>query len=155
MKMFTLCFLIVLSNLMISCMNTTPDPVDQEKQLLATVHEFNQAFKEGNIEKLEAMITDDYHHTNGNSKPISKEDWIGYLTKRSVQIANGDVKVNAYQMEETDIKFHDNTAILTAKITVSTSKADTTQQNQYRVTNIWVCQDGIWKRAGFHDGKIE
>ncbi|SHJ17229.1 nuclear transport factor 2 family protein [Aquimarina spongiae] len=155
MKMFTLCFLIVLSNLMISCTNTTPHPVNQEKELLAAVNEFNQAFKEGNVKKLASMITDDYHHTNGNAKPISKDDWIGYLTKRSVQIENGDIKVNTYQMEETDIKFHDHTAILTAKITVSTSKGDTTQQNQYRVTNFWVHQDGSWKRAGFHDGKIE
>ena len=45
-------------------------------KLLETITEFNTAFKECDIPKLESMITDNYQHTNGNSKSIGKNEWV-------------------------------------------------------------------------------
>ncbi len=45
-----------------------PSAVEEEKILLERINEFNLAFKECDIEKLESMITDNYIHTNGSSK---------------------------------------------------------------------------------------
>lgn len=53
-----------------------------EGLLLKRIDKFNRAFKECDIEQLETLITDDYLHTNGNSKSIGKDAWIGYLEKR-------------------------------------------------------------------------
>ncbi len=67
------------------------------------------------------MITDNYVHTNGNSKSIAKVDWIAYLKRRKVALANGDLIVEDYKMDETEIQFYDDMAIITAKISFSSN----------------------------------
>ncbi|WP_303317883.1 nuclear transport factor 2 family protein [Flavivirga abyssicola] len=131
--------------------------IENEKiALLNRVEAFNTAFKVCNIAKLESMLTENYRHTNGISKPIDKRAWVNYLRTRKAQIEKGELVVNTYEMKDTEVELYNNhTAILTAKIVVSSKKQGEIQNNEYRVTNIWIKDDGIWKRAGFHDGKIQ
>ncbi|MEL6143324.1 MAG: hypothetical protein AAFU67_17105, partial [Bacteroidota bacterium] len=58
-------------------------------------------------------------------------------------------------MEEMKISMHVNSAILTAVVLVDSSKGGESFKNKYRVTNFWIFEEGSWRRAGFHDGKIE
>ncbi len=149
-------FFILISTVFLSCSsNTNKSSVNDEQKLWETITEFNQAFKNSNVEKLETMITDNYVHTNGNSKSIHKNTWITYLHKRNKDIENGNLIVNAYEMSEETVQFYDNVAIVTAKILVSNTKQGNIQENGFRVTNIWVLENDNWKRAGFHDGKIK
>ncbi|WP_181899418.1 nuclear transport factor 2 family protein [Flagellimonas nanhaiensis] len=148
----------VLSLIVLSCGDKTGNVASNESKkeaLLNTIKKFNTAFKEGDIDVLESMITENYLHTNGNSKVIQKKDWFNYLTQRSQDIASGKIQVTDYTMDETAIEFHGSTAIVTGRISVSTLTDGQTQTSQYRITNIWVLEDGNWKRAGFHDGKIQ
>ena len=138
---------------------TDKEPQDKKlkpdkETLLAAIGTFNTAFREGDLTVLASMITENYSHTNGNSRAIGKEDWIAYLRKRKRDIEAGALAVMEYNMEETDIVFYGNTAIVTAKIVVATQRQDVFQKNAYRVTNIWINKSGHWKRAGFHDTKI-
>ena len=57
-----------------SCKNTHhlgSNLAKEKETLLESVEAFNQAFKDGEHEKLEKMITNNYLHTNGNSKSIT------------------------------------------------------------------------------------
>ncbi|GAA4274830.1 nuclear transport factor 2 family protein [Aquimarina gracilis] len=128
---------------------------EEKKDVLETIEEFNTAFKEGNVDKLSSMITKDYIHTNSNAKPIDKETWLAYLKKRKEEIDTQKLEVHSYEMNETKIQQYDNMVIVSAKITTSSTKNGILTTNEYRVTNIWVLEDGAWKRAGFHDGKIK
>lgn len=58
-------------------------------------------------------------------------------------------------MSDPQVEFHGKTAVLTAKIKVTATNKGTVTENEYQVTNIWVKESGVWKRAGFHDGKIK
>lgn len=140
----------------LGCQTTTESDTKHKKEtLIKQIETFNNAFKEGNTELLASMITDNYVHTNGNSKAIHKENWINYLSKRQKEIESGELTVRNYEMKDTEIQLYQETAIVTSKIIVSTVKSDRLHQNEFRVTNIWVLENGIWKRAGFHDGKIK
>ncbi|WP_299109854.1 nuclear transport factor 2 family protein [uncultured Tenacibaculum sp.] len=125
-----------------------------KETLLETITQFNTAFQKGDVAILKTMITDNYIHTNGSSQPIKKEDWLGYLSKRQKQIATGNIEVLAYKMDEVQIEFFGSTAIVSAKITTTNKENNEVTTKEYRVTNVWVLQNGNWKRAGFHDGKI-
>ena len=127
---------------------------EEEKTLLKSVEEFNLAFKECDIEKLKTLITENYLHTNGTSKSIKRNAWLGYLEKRKLEINNGNLVVNTYDMKEVEIELYDDAAIVTGKIVTSSTKSGEYQENEFRITNIWVKEEGNWKRAGFHDGKI-
>jgi len=99
------------------------------------------------------MITDNYIHTNGSSSPINKTTWLNYLRGREKEIESGKLVGNNYEMSNPQVEFHGNTAILTANIKVTATNKGALTENEYQVTNIWVKEDGEWKRAGFHDGK--
>lgn len=154
--LFHLAFLLVLIVFQ-GCKTETGDKLnssDEEKILLKSVEEFNLAFKEGNIEQLETLITENYVHTNGNSKSINKTTWLAYLEKRKLEIDNGNLVINSYAIEEVEIELRDDMAIVTGKIVTSSTKSGEYQENEYRITNVWIKEEGNWKRAGFHDGKI-
>ncbi len=127
----------------------------EKEALVATLEKFNRAFQEGNTDVLQSMITDNYIHTNGNSKSIGKDVWINYLRKREKEIRTGNLEILHYTLEDPEITFHSHVAIVTGKILVSGKRQNEVVENEYRITNIWVLESGQWKRAGFHDGKIK
>lgn len=131
------------------------DLATEKEKLMKRVDEFNTAFGTGEIEKLEAMITNNYVHTNGSSKSIPKNDWLAYLKKRKKELLSGRLVVKNYKMNETKVEISNNIAILTAKVSFTTITSYEQKENEFRVTNIWVKKDGIWKRAGFHDTRIK
>lgn len=120
-----------------------------------TLEKFNNAFARGNLEVLDALTTENYLHTNSNSKAITKDEWFNYLRKRNQQLKSGAIRILDYEFTEQQIEFHGTTAIVTGKVNVISKDSLGAQESQYRVTNIWVYEDGLWKRAGFHDGKIK
>lgn len=126
-----------------------------KENLSKAIDKFNEAFKNGNNEVLQSMVTENYMHTNGNSKSIGKTDWFNYLSKRENEIRSGNLEVIEYKLNETKMEFYGSVAIVTGKISVSNKKNNEIQKNEYRITNIWVNESGKWKRAGFHDGKIK
>ena len=132
-----------------------PDSLEEEKILIERVEEFNLAFKECNIEQLETLVTENYLHTNGNSRSIKRDAWLEYLEKRNLEIKRGNLVVNTYDMSEIEIVLYEDMAIVTGKISTSFIKSGEYLKNEYRITNVWVNEDGSWKRAGFHDGKIK
>ncbi len=134
---------------------TDKAPEKDKEELSAAIARFNKAFQEGNNTVLEAMVTENYMHTNGNSKSIGKTDWFNYLKKRKNEIRSGNLEVIQYELDEMKMEFHGNMAIVTGKIRVSNKKKEEIHKNEFRITNIWVNENGTWKRAGFHDGKIK
>ncbi len=101
------------------------------------------------------MITDNYKHTNGNSKVIDKTAWVAYLKKRKHNIISGALTVTSYKMDQMKVTLHNNTAIVTGRIQVSETQSGEHREKSFRVTHVWVNEVGNWKRAGFHDTKIQ
>lgn len=131
-----------------------PRPAGSIHQLKARIYQFNLAFEKGEADILAQMITDRYIHTNGASEAINKDSWLTYLKKREAEIKFGHLQVLAYQMDAMQIELYDQTAIVTGKVLVTEKREITVTQKSYYVTHVWVVEDGMWKRAGFHDGKV-
>ena len=151
-------FGLIISILSISCAPekaVEENPINNKKVLLEAVSKFNNAFRTCNIEVLDSMLTSNYQHTNGNSKSFGKSDWLNYLKKRKQDLEEGNLTISHYAMSETEIEMFDNSAIVTARIIVDSQKNGELHENEYRVTNFWVIENGRWKRAGFHDGRIK
>ncbi|MGW9686691.1 nuclear transport factor 2 family protein [Flagellimonas sp. 2504JD1-5] len=128
--------------------------LDQKEELISTIEQFNRAFSESDVPALESMVTENYKHTNGTSKAIDKASWFKYLIKRDKAVKGGELIINTYTLTELDIEYHGHSAIVSGKVYSSHTKDGTDMESEFRITNIWVYQDGSWKRAGFHDGKI-
>ena len=150
--------IIVISVFIQSCQpenNQKSDQVEEKDELIKQIEAFNTAFRDGEVEKLESMITTNYLHTNSHSKPIRKDDWMAYLERRKKALVEGRLIVDEYEMTETEIEMYGDMAIVSGKISFKTIQASEQKENEIRVTNIWVKENGIWKRAGFHDSRIK
>ncbi|MEQ6168522.1 nuclear transport factor 2 family protein [Ekhidna sp. MALMAid0563] len=147
-KLVAICLILVTT----SC---TKENVPSEKNLVAAIVEFNQAYKSGNVDRLTGMITNNYVHTNASWKSFGKETWLGYMEDRSKKINNGTLVVESYEMDELSIEMHNDTAIVTAKISTAGSEDGEPFNKNFRVTNIWVFDGSRWLRAGFHDTHIQ
>ncbi len=128
---------------------------DQKTSLNAALAAFNIAFSTGDLVVLDSMVVDTYKHTNGTSKAINKEAWFDYLRKRRKDLDTGKLVVLDYKMYEKEVEFHENSAIVSAKVVVKSNVGGEVRENEYRVTNVWVYTTDQWKRVAFHDTKIK
>ncbi len=154
---FPLLSILIIANSFQGCSNETRiklSSLEEEKLLLSKVEEFNLAFKVCDLEKLHELVTEKYLHTNNKTKAIKKPAWFNYLKKRKLEIQNGILVVNEHYMDEIDLALYDDKAVVTGRMVVSTNKSGKRHENEYRVTHIWIKEDNIWKRAGFHDVRI-
>ena len=71
------------------------------------------------------------------------------------KLITGSLIVNHYEMNETEVEIYDDMAIVTAKISFSTIRFEEQKENEFRITNVWVKEEVVWKRAGFHDTRIK
>ena len=152
------CSLFILPFLLITACSTPTDTKvnsDAEKDILLTrIEQFNTAFETGDVKTLESMITDKYVHTNSSAKAIGRDQWVDYLQRRKKDLDSGDLIVGNYALEETEVEIYGDMAILTGKISFSSERSGEQKENEIRITNVWVKEDGAWKRAGFHDTRI-
>ncbi len=116
---------------------------------------FNEAYEKGNVKALESMLTENYVHTNNSWKSFGKDQWLHYMELRAEKLAKGALQVDQYEMDELDIQQHGSSAIVTAKISVRGLEEGASFFKQFRVTNVWVQQNGTWRRAAFHDTPID
>ena len=145
-------FLLVLVSV-ISC-NKKQEIPDLE-DLQVTLKIFNEAFEKGDVEKLDQLITENYSHTNGSWKAFGKKEWLEYMRKRRVRLENGELKLCIYRMEDLNIEMNQTSAYVTGRIVMEGVENNEPFERQIRVSNLWLIEGGKWKRAGFHDTRIE
>ncbi len=130
------------------------DTASQETLVLA-VKNFNEAFERGDVERLDQLITENYVHTNGSWKAFGKNEWLEYMRKRRARIDSGELQLSTYRMDDLNIEMHKTSAFVTGKIVMEGTENGESFKKEIRVSNFWVNKDGQWKRAGFHDTRIE
>ncbi len=141
--------------LFISSCQSTKHTEGSLEELKSTLSSFNEAFSSGDLEYLDKHTTNNYTHTNSSSKAFGKASWFKYLRGRKSNIENGTLIMEKYEMSETDIQLYTNSAIITGKVLTKGINNQEPFERSLRVTHYWVFEEGLWKRAGFHDTRIE
>lgn len=139
----------------ITSTNKPPDhPPGPRKRLEARLEEFDAAFIAADTEKLDKLVSADYIHTNGSNPPIGKEDWLNYMSTREKSLADGTLKVLEYQVTDRRITYLANTAVVNTRVYSDQVMNRRRRKASFQVTQVWRDEGGVWKRAAFHDGKI-
>lgn len=139
----------------LSACSSTENERDETLALRNSISAFNQAFASGNLAVLDSLTTARYIHTNSSDLAFRKDNWFSYLEKRSAAIEAGDLSIEEYELEEMNIEFYEESAIVTGMIRTSGSQNGDAFESQIRVSNFWVKEGEVWKRAGFHDSRIK
>ena len=125
------------------------DPVLEAVQRLGT------AYRDGDVETLESLITDQYVHTNSSSKPIDREAWLGWVANRAKAIDEGRLRVLEYDTSGVTVLRHGDTAIVTGLNRTVREHDGRREESAVRFTMVWVKTDEGWKRAAFQDCRVQ
>ncbi len=126
----------------------------KEKTLKLAFQTFNTAFEKADITVLSKMLTKDYRHTNQGAAPINAASWLNYIRSRQKQLESGSLKIINYKIEEKEFLIYGNSALITGKVVGLGILDGKSFQTNLRFTQMWVNEDGKWKRAAFQDSKI-
>jgi len=136
-----------------SCSQSPSKP--NEAGLIEAVDVFNKAFAEVDTATLSQMLTEGYLHTNSTSGPWKKPGWLSYVAGQRKKLDDGTLTIAEYSMSDMEYQFYGNSAVLSA-VVKNVGQEDTLSFSKtFKVTHLWVYQDDTWKRAAFHDGKMD
>ncbi len=116
---------------------------------------FNKAYAQADVAALDKMLTTGYLHTNGSQPPAAKEAWLDYVETRRLALEKADLAIDSYQMLDIQARMHGPAAVVCGRVRVNGLNEDGPFEREYRVTHLWAFENGLWKRAAFHDGRIK
>lgn len=120
---------------------TEPETPD----LPAAVRRFGKAWAAGDTAVLEALVAPGYAHVDASGRPPRPRAWLAYAalrTGRSTEVA----------FDELTVRHHGDLAIvvgLNRTDGAGTRSAIDTRLLAIRFTQVWVLQDGHWRREAF------
>ena len=137
--------------------NSKEEPVNyqDDPSLKNSINIFNNAFKIADVKSLDSLLANDYLHTNGTNRAFGKKKWLDYISQRRQDIVSGKLQIIDYAMDQIEIQKYEHTAVVAGRVASTYILDGEEKSSQFRVTHLWVVEDGIWKRAAFHDGKIK
>jgi Domain of unknown function (DUF4440) len=125
-------------------------------EVLRAVETFSRAFAAADTNALSGLLTRQYVHTNGSSAPLQKTQWLQYVGARNAEIKSGALVLREYRNEDLIVEtYSDQTAIVQGVNTASGERNGQPFRTRIRFTQVWVQENGRWKRAAFHDGRID
>jgi ketosteroid isomerase-like protein len=110
---------------------------------LALEQKWNEAYKRGDIEVMNSLLTDDFIITVEDGATYSKTGYIAHLRDSAEHVAVAEIS-------DVKVRLHGNTAIVTgAYHEEGTTKGKPYQYND-RFTDIWVKGKGKWQLMASH-----
>ncbi|MCM2314225.1 MAG: nuclear transport factor 2 family protein [Thermoanaerobaculia bacterium] len=116
--------------------------------LLAVDSSWNSLRLSADVEKLEAILADDWMLTHSDGRVQSKAEYLGELRTRSrtnQEITNEDVKVRKYG----------DTAVVTGTSVQSGVSDGKPWSGKFRFTRVWIRLDGDWTMVASHSSRVE
>ncbi len=126
----------------------------REAEILARVAEFGDAFMAADADKLSDMLTDDYVHSGPTGRVRTKQEWLSWIATRRDAMDSGAFRFDTYENDEFIVRIHGDTAIVSARNRATGLRDGQPFSFRIRFTNVWVKQEGQWRRAAFHDSRI-
>jgi hypothetical protein len=119
------------------------------KQLDGLAREFGEAWLNADFAKLDHMLAHEYQHTDVTGKVFTREDWLSdavdALRWLRPQDTNGKPSIG---FEDMAVTFTGDSAVITGRQIIHSANTVTKPMN-IRFTQIWIKEDGTWKRRFF------
>lgn len=130
----------------------TPDT--DASSVETAVRQFAEAYRDGDVETVESLLADDYIHINSGAAPGDRDSYLAWNRTRAEYLKSGAWSVDTYDLTELQVKLYKSTAIATGRVTATGVRDGTAWSSDVRFTNLWVMENGRWKRAAFHDAAV-
>lgn len=126
-----------------------------EAVVRSQVKAFGEAFRSGDVRTIEGLLAARYSHCNSDGSRPSKEEWLAWFESRARALREGRFIYTEYRNEDVEVHVHGNAAVVSG-VNVSAGRNDGRPfRIRLRFTNVWVLEGTRWRRAAFHDSRIE
>lgn len=105
--------------------------------------EWNAAHVRGDAAVLDRLFADDVVVMVPGMRVMTKADAVGMFT-------SGRMKFDRYETSETKFRVYDETAIVTGRLRRTRAIADTTVNDDWRFTKVYVRRADRWQVVSFH-----
>lgn len=100
-------------------------------------------------------MTTEYSHVNGGSGTVlTREEWLAWIRDRREEIDAGKLVVRVYRIEDLAVRVYGDSAVVTGVAHSTGERQGSPFTSRVRFTNLWVLDDGEWRRAAFHDSPL-
>lgn len=127
-----------------------------EQQVREHVEAFGEAFAVADVEALDALLADDYVHTNTDGSVHNKSSWLKWMASRHEEIKTGKIKIHRFENHDVHVRIYGNdTAVVTGKNHVRDERSGSVSVRWIRFTHVWIKSGNGWRRAAFHDSRLD
>jgi hypothetical protein len=112
-----------------------------EQQLRELGRNWAAAELRGDTDSLEHLLSDAFVGTSSRGFMLSKEEWLD-------RHRSGELKHDAFIWDDENVRVYEDAALVTGRETVRGRYRDHQVDEQFRATQVFVCQDGRWMLAG-------
>jgi ketosteroid isomerase-like protein len=141
--------------LLVAATSATSQSASPENEVRTSVAAFARAFQEADVSVLETILTENYIHVNGGSgNRLDRDQWLTWIASRRLEIESGDFVYETYLVEDLQVQLYGDSAVVVGVTRSNGQRNGVPFTNAGNFTNIWVRQNGVWRRAGFHDSPL-
>lgn len=115
------------------------------------VRALGDAYRDVDLNTLDALTAPDYVHTNGGGTVIGKSAWMEWNRKRRAWLDGGHLAVERYETHDLEVRLFGETAIATGRVVSSGVRNGERFDVDVRFTQVWLRRDGVWLRVAFQD----
>ncbi|MEO1263760.1 MAG: nuclear transport factor 2 family protein [Bacteroidota bacterium] len=150
----------------ITCnISTNKAPVFNKKNMAQTLNEdglevlqalekFSQAYREADTKTLADLLTEKYVHSNSGGAIIRKKSWLNWVASRKKLIDHKNLIYTDYFNEDVVVEIYGDAAVVHGiNISEGTERGNPFYK-KIAFTHTWIKENDQWKRASFHDSKI-
>ena len=120
------------------------------------ISKLDTAYRTGDFETLDKMISKDYLHTNPSGNVIARKNWLSWNASRAEAIKSGVLAINTYETSDLDIRIKNPTTAIVSGVNKATGVNNGEAfETKVRFTHVWLFEEGAWKRAVFHDSYLD
>ena len=135
-----------------------------EGELRATMEDCRKAGVDGDIEKMAACLTDDYHQTDISGDVQDKQTWLNeYFKPLAELIKSGKFRWETYERTDVQIRIHGNCAVVIGALRLKGVGARPGPQHAWvpdpeyvlqgtlRFTHVYLRENGKWRLTALHN----
>ena len=111
--------------------------------VLALEKKWNDAYKQGNVVTMNALLSDDYIITVEDGNTFSKPGYIAHN-------GNSTVHVHVSKMSDLKVRVHGNTAVVTGAYYEKGTEDGKPYEYHDRLTDVWVKTGNTWQVVASH-----
>lgn len=145
---------------LLACSQTPDATLEAGTGIDDEIHErietFSNAFVRADTLVLSSLLTDDYIHTNTDGSILGKQAWLTWIQTQYDALQEGRLRIDNYVNDSVEVRIYGgNTAVVTGVNSSQGVREGDAYSSHIRFTHVWVKEGDQWRRAAFHDTRID